>query len=152
MNKIKTVLLLVTCLLSLPVGKSILGISTLTADPQEVQCLATNIYHESRGEPIEGQVAVALVTINRVASQTYKNTLCEVVYEPRQFSWTLDKRKRVRDLKAWQTAKTIAESVLTNPHRYTKFDALYFHTKQVKPKWAKSKRVVAVIGNHIFYN
>jgi len=118
----------------------------------DILCLAKNIYHEARGEPLEGQVAVAQVTLNRVASGNFQNTICGVVYAERQFSWTLDKRLKVTDVKAWEASVDIAAAVLTKSVPLPNFKALYFHTKQVKPRWNRNKRVVAVIGNHIFYS
>ena len=118
----------------------------------EVHCLAQNIYHEARGESFEGQMAVAQVTVNRVRSGKFQPTVCGVVHAHRQFSWTLDKRKKVKDSKAWQASLTIARAVLKQGMGLPNFEALYFHTHQVRPCWNRSKRVVAVIGNHIFYS
>ena len=118
----------------------------------DVECLAKNIYHEARGEGLAGKVAVAQVTVNRVASKQFQSTVCGVVYAPSQFSWTLDKRKRVRDEKAWQASVSIARAVLTQAVRLPNFPALYFHTPQVNPRWNRDKTVVARIGNHIFYS
>lgn len=118
----------------------------------EIFCLAKNIYHEARGEPFEGQLAVAQVTMNRVAAGTFNKTVCGVVYAHSQFSWTLESRRRVTDVKAWESAVDIAAAVLTGAVRLPDFKALYFHTKQVNPRWNRKKRVVAVIGNHIFYS
>jgi N-acetylmuramoyl-L-alanine amidase len=135
-----------------------LGIGTLApvtpveARLSDIDCLARNIYHEARGEPLEGQLAVAQVTLNRVQSGVFHNTVCGVVYAHRQFSWTLDKTKRVRDAKAWRAAQDISRAVLTKSIDLPEFRATYFHTRQVKPRWAKSKTRVAVIGNHIFYS
>jgi len=121
------------------------------AKAQDIECLAKNIYHEARGEPFHGQVAVALVTVNRVASGLFQDTICKVVYAHRQFSWTLDKNKKVRDSKAWASAVEIATAVLSRQIHQPDFTAVYFHTKQVLPKWAKTKTITARIGNHIFY-
>lgn len=123
----------------------------VTAKTQDIECLAKNIYHEARGEPFHGQVAVALVTVNRVASGLFQNTVCKVVYAHRQFSWTLDKNKRVRDSKAWASAVEVATAVLSRKIHQPDFTAVYFHTRQVQPKWAKTKTITARIGNHIFY-
>jgi spore germination cell wall hydrolase CwlJ-like protein len=123
----------------------------IKAKAQDIECLAKNIYHEARGEPFHGQVAVALVTVNRVASGLFQNTVCKVVYANRQFSWTLDKNKKIRDSKAWASAVEVATAVLSRQVYHPDFTAVYFHTKQVRPKWAKTKIVTARIGNHIFY-
>lgn len=118
----------------------------------DVECLAKNIYHEARGEGLAGKIAVAQVTVNRMESKRFQNTICGVVYAPSQFSWTLDKRKRVRDQQAWQASVSIARAVLTQAVRLPHFPALYFHTPQVNPRWNRDKTVVARIGNHIFYS
>lgn len=122
------------------------------AKASEIDCLARNIYHEARGEGLSGQIAVAQVTVNRVRNPKFQNTVCAVVYAHRQFSWTLDKTKRVRDTKAWAASVAVAKAVLTQSIQLPDFTATHFHTKQVKPYWAKHKRVVAVINNHIFYS
>lgn len=118
----------------------------------DIECLAKNIYHEARGEGLAGKIAVAQVTVNRVHSGKFQPTVCGVVYAPSQFSWTLDRRKRVRDQQAWQASVSIARAVLTQAVRLPEFPALYFHTPQVNPRWNRDKTVVARIGNHIFYS
>ena len=122
------------------------------AKTQDIECLASNIYHEARGEGLHGQIAVAQVTVNRVASGKFQSSVCKVVYANKQFSWTNSGTKRVKDTKAWQNAVAVAQAVLTQSIHLPDFKALYFHTRQVKPTWAKTKRVVAVINNHIFYS
>lgn len=118
----------------------------------DIYCLAKNIYYEARGEPLEGQIAVAQVTMNRVASGAFHNTVCGVVYAYKQFSWTLDKGRRIRDRKAWNASVDLAAAVLTRSIALPDFPALYFHTPQVNPRWNRGKRIVARIGNHIFYS
>jgi spore germination cell wall hydrolase CwlJ-like protein len=118
---------------------------------REMLCLAKNIYHESRGEPFHGKVAVAQVTMNRLRHPAkFQATICGVVYEHKQFSWT-DSIVTVRDEIAWQEAKLIAQAVMAGKIAIPDFNALYFHTKQVFPRWRLEKKVVRVIGNHIFY-
>ena len=55
--------------------------------------LTLNVYHEARGEPEIGQLAVAHVTLNR-AMEEHKS-IAEVVREPYQFSWTFQKKSYV---------------------------------------------------------
>lgn len=121
------------------------------ADSRQIHCLARNIYHESRGEPFLGKVAVAQVTLNRVLERSWGSTLCNVVFAHKQFSWTLDKTKRERDHKSWQESLTIARAMVNGSLRLPDFPALYFHTHQVFPKWRHSREQLKVIGNHIFY-
>lgn len=120
-----------------------------TANPEK-ECLAKNIYFEARGEPFRGKVAVAQVTLNRVKSATYANTICGVVYQPYQFSWTRTYNKIV-DREAWAHAKEIAEMVLRGDTLLPNFNATHFHATKVKPAWSRNKRPVAKIGKHVFY-
>ena len=151
MNKLKTGVLVLSLAATMQLGTGELRTAS-TPRAQDITCLAKNIYHEARGEPIEGQIAVAQVTLNRVRTGDFGASICKVVYAPRQFSWTLDKRKQVKNDKAWDTSLAIANEVLTGRAHITNFNALYFHTRQVKPKWKRSKQFVTTIGNHIFYS
>jgi spore germination cell wall hydrolase CwlJ-like protein len=127
--------------------------STLSlATESELKCLAKNIYHESRGEGLKGQVAVALVTLNRTKHDDFPDTVCGVVYEKGQFSWTSEKLK-ITDREAWQDSIQLAKGILYNglgSHLLPNFKALYFHSSKVKPRW-KHKSRPQKIGNHVFY-
>lgn len=111
---------------------------------QQLNCLAANIYHEARGEPQRGKLAVAYVTLNRTKHPKFPSSICAVVHEPGQFSWTKDKRKVKQKIP--QEFQQLAYKALTQPY---KFSALYFHSTKVKPKWGL--RGYTTIGNHIFY-
>jgi len=114
---------------------------------KEFNCLVRNIYHEARGEPKAGKEAVGLVTMNRVRDPRYPNTICKVVYQPGQFSWTADNTisKKVNH-KEWQLAINAATAAYNS---VSKFRATHFHNTTVRPNWKLTK--VAKIGNHIFY-
>lgn len=116
----------------------------------DTKCLADNIYHEARGEPFLGQVAVAQVTINRFRSGKHGKTICGVVHEKKQFSWTITKPK-VRDLRRWQDSYTVAQFMLSGT-QISNFDAQFYHAKSVNPGWSHGKRILQVIHNHIFYS
>jgi spore germination cell wall hydrolase CwlJ-like protein len=60
---------------------------------EEIECLSRNIYHEARGEGHVGMTAIAMVTLNRVKDPRWPKTVCKVVYQPYQFSWTHQKVK-----------------------------------------------------------
>lgn len=119
--------------------------------------LACNIYFEARGEPIDGQYAVAFVTMNRLKSGRFGKTVKDVVYQPRQFSWTR-MRLSINDPESWARAKRIASDVKSlGPKEYRRRDvtggALYFHAKSVYlPKIFPAERRVATIGSHHFYS
>jgi spore germination cell wall hydrolase CwlJ-like protein len=57
---------------------------------RELGCLVANVYHEARGEDVLGQAAVAHVTLNRVRLPAYPDSVCGVVWQKGQFSWTED--------------------------------------------------------------
>lgn len=127
-----------------------------TVFEQQVDCLAQNIYHESRGEPLKGQRAVAQVTVNRVMSDDYPDTVCEVVFQRNengcQFSWTCSNPKIDKSSKEWELSITIARGFLTGEDTYGKLDNVtFYHASRVNPYWAKTKKFVARIGKHLFY-
>lgn len=115
---------------------------------KEFNCLVKNIYYEARGEPEEGRIAVGLVTLNRLRHPSYPSTICKVVYQPGQFSWTTDSNipKKVNSHE-WQLAVNAATAAYNS---LNSFSATHFHNISVKPNW-RLKRV-ARIGNHVFYS
>jgi spore germination cell wall hydrolase CwlJ-like protein len=116
----------------------------------ETQCLARNIYHEARGEPWHGKMAVAITTINRAKHWRFPNTICKVVYQPGQFQWTQNKQLRVTDKTAWNDSMLVALIAQEFAHEYARhFPALYFHNHTVRPRWHHRK--LATIGRHTFY-
>ena len=128
---------------------------------RDLKCLTLNIFHEARSESKAGQKAVASVTLNRVASKRYPNTICDVVYQKRwdtirkryvsQFSWTeFDKPPKLKS-KAWFRAWKIAEAAYKNKDKKQLKGALFYHAKYIKPSWARKKKPIARIGRHIFY-
>jgi N-acetylmuramoyl-L-alanine amidase len=133
----------------------------------ELQCLAINIYHEARSEGLTGQRAVAWATMNRVSSDAYPDTVCEVVYQAKltdagtpiqnkcQFSWYCDgKSDDIENETAWNEAVTIAEEVMYNYGIETDptNGAIMYHAAYVEPYWASSYEKTARIDTHVFYN
>ncbi len=119
---------------------------------QDLNCLAKNIYFEARGESYKGKIAVAQVTLNRVKHPgDFSKTICGVVYQPDQFSWTSLPKQAIIDKKQWEECLHIARGVLHGKIFLDDFNALYFHAHHVKPYWRKSKQHIRTIGKHIFY-
>lgn len=128
---------------------------------QDLNCLAKNVYHEARGEPVDGQYAVAEVTMNRVASKHYPNTVCEVVYQANfdvirkrnvsAFSWTELDVTASLDGRIWKRAWKIAEEVYDEQAQPRVEGALFYHSRYIRPRWSRRKRRIANIGRHIFY-
>jgi N-acetylmuramoyl-L-alanine amidase len=121
-------------------------------DPDQLNCLAMNIYHESRGEEIEGQIAVGHVTVNRMEHTYWPDTICDVVYQPRQFSWTFTIiNPTPNNTNAWQEAMFVAELVMRDKTIDPTNGATFYHAKRVSPSWARQMDVSTIIGLHIFY-
>ncbi len=127
---------------------------------KQLDCLAINIYREAGYEPFEGKVAVAQVTMNRVASGKFGNDVCGVVYQKSiimekvvcQFSWACDSVHRSRPInkEAYNESYEVAKKVLLEGFRLSVLkDALYYHAAYVNPRWNLEK--IGSIGQHIFY-
>lgn len=118
----------------------------------EFECLAGTVYFESKGEPLQGQLAVAEVVLNRAASGKYPKSICGVVKQKSQFSFIRGGRMPViaKSSPAWRKAVAIAHIAKRELADGGVEDALFFHARYVSPSWRNRKRV-ASIGNHIFY-
>ena len=134
-------------------------------------CLQQNIFFESRNQSTLGQVAVAWVTLNRMESAQYPNSICGVVKQGHtdgngnmirnkcQFSWYCDgKSDNISDnviaQRAWEDAGLVTEVVLLDWARSKASpvkDAVMYHADYVKPYWASSYDRVTKIDSHIFY-
>ena len=116
---------------------------------EQLYCGAQNIYHESRGESSWGQIAVANVVRNRVASEHYPNTICEVVWQSKQFSWTDDEiSDEPKNRKAF--VKAVWFNLISGMMDKTKGATHYYAHNKVDPFWAKVMVVTTIIGNHTF--
>jgi N-acetylmuramoyl-L-alanine amidase len=122
------------------------------ANTAELECLAGTIYFESKGEPIEGQLAVAEVVLNRTKSGKFPTTICGVVKQRHQFSFVRGGRfpPIARNTPAWRKAVAIAHIALDDLADSRAQTAMFFHATYVRPAWRGLKRV-AQVGRHIFY-
>ena len=120
---------------------------------EQQRCLATAVYFESMGEPLEGQLAVARVVINRAASGRYPTTMCAVVKQKAQFSFVRAGQFPRIDpaCQAWRKAKAIARIAVANASASLPTDVLWYHADYVAPGWGKRLTRVEKIGAHIFY-
>jgi N-acetylmuramoyl-L-alanine amidase len=126
---------------------------TVALEKTQLGCLALNIYHEARGESRQGQTAIAAVTLNRVQSKKFPSTICGVVWQPRQFSWTHTQSNYYpTDMASWQAAMKIARNSLDKKVVADYENILFYHSKKVRPYWTKHKRFVARVGSHLFYS
>jgi spore germination cell wall hydrolase CwlJ-like protein len=125
---------------------------------EEWRCLAEAIYHEARGESLEGQIAVAEVILNRRDSGHYPDTVCGVVQQGTgekwmcQFSYFCDGLSdAIRDEEAWNRVGRVARVMLDGAPRELTGGAQFYHTKAVDPYWADEFYQTAEIGAHLFY-
>jgi len=127
----------------------------------DLECLAENIYFEARGEPLNGQYAVAEVTLNRTRAEHFPHTVCGVVHEARwdpsrrrfvaDFSWTELGALSPQDGPDWKQAMAVASAAYDDQHEPLVPGALFYHTTSVHPAWSRTRKTVATIGKHIFY-
>lgn len=118
-----------------------------------IACLALNIYHEARGEPIEGQFAVAEVVINRSMQTAYQGDICAVVFAPGQFSWTQDDLSDTpTDEISWEESQMVATAALSVPQAVLPgTPATFYHEIGITPSWSNDVFYVETIGRHVFY-
>ena len=119
----------------------------------ERKCLAGAVYFEARGEPLEGQLAVAEVILNRAASGEYPASICDVVTQPAQFSFVRDGFVPPIDgtSVAWRTALAVAQIADEKLANELAPNVLWYHADYVAPSWDRHLTPVARIGAHIFY-
>lgn len=111
-----------------------------------INCLAEAIYFEARGENKKGQYAIAEVIYNRTKHRAFPNTTCNVINQKGQFVYA---RRSMRVGSSRNLALKIATEFINGKITNFTNGALYFHNKNVKPRWKKTKTVT--IGNHVFY-
>ena len=138
-------------------------------DPKQLACMAKNIYYEAKGEPLQGQAAVARVVLNRI-NHGFGSNPCNVIYQASyvqrendegeiqkvklcQFSWVCEgKEEPNKNNPKYIQAKNIAYDVMAND-AYAEVvpkSTLFFHNISVSPAWPYQQ--VKKIGNHVFYS
>jgi spore germination cell wall hydrolase CwlJ-like protein len=116
--------------------------------------MAKNIYFEARNESLKGQMAIALVTLQRVRDPRYPNTVCGVVYDNKQFSWYWDGLPdRIRNVTSYDDIALLASAMLdtdTAIHDFT-YGSTHYHADYVDPYWNEFMVYKATIDTHLFY-
>ena len=136
------------------------GYVTAADRTKQLECLARNIYWEAASEPFEGKVGVAQVTMNRVASGKFADSVCGVVYQKNviyqkvicQFSWYCEGNHKMKAVNQplWRESEEVAKKVLLEGFRLPSLEkAMYYHADYVNPAWNRTK--IDKIGHHIFY-
>jgi N-acetylmuramoyl-L-alanine amidase len=119
----------------------------------QAQCIAVAVYHEARGESLEGQLAVAKVIMNRASSGKYPTSWCGVVKQPWQFSFVRNGRFPSVDVTsdAWRKALGVTRLAVANAVSSVPSSCLWYHADYVAPSWGRNLTRVEKIGAHIFY-
>ena len=136
------------------------GYVSATEKIRSLDCLTRNIYWEAASEPFEGKVAVAQVTMNRLASGRFGDSVCGVIYQKNvfyervicQFSWVCESTHKTRPVHQplWAESELVAKKVLLENFRLPGMkEALFYHATYVSPGWKREK--IQTIGQHIFY-
>lgn len=128
--------------LGMTIGKSQTGKATSS----DLYLLAKCVYAESRGEPYQGQVAVAAVILNRVKSPSFPNTVSGVIYQPYAFTAVSDGQI---NLEPNSTAYSAAQDAL-NGWDPTYGCLYYYNASTATSKWIFSRKTVVTIGRHVF--
>jgi spore germination cell wall hydrolase CwlJ-like protein len=127
------------------------GVGPANADQE---CIASAVYFEARGEPLEGQLAVAEVVLNRAASGKFPSSICAVVKQASQFSFVRKGRipRIEKASESWRKATAIAHVATMRLAKRLGSDVLWYHANYVRPGWGRALTRVAQIGSHIFYS
>ena len=148
---------------------NLIGVPSLkdNTEPNKIRCLTDNIYFEARNQSTAGQLAVAAVTFNRVASERFPNSICEVVFQGLtheetgrplknkcQFSWYCDdKPDSIGNLTVYfkisHLSKTLVNSI--NERVDITDGATHYHHHSISPTWSKSMTETVRIDEHVFY-
>ena len=121
-----------------------------------IECATVNLYHESRSESDISNTMILFVMLNRVDDKRYPNTLCEVVFQRKQFSWTHDgKSDKINDINQYKRLYKLSERVIMNKELIQSLSegVTHYHTKAINPYWSKSRDMeyVTTLDNHVFY-
>lgn len=123
-------------------------------NPEALLCLSLAVYHEARGESLDGQFAVAEVVLRRVRDPRWPDDVCSVVFQPHQFEWARLPWPMLvpKDQYAYSDAMAIAQaaSILPTGWGAATRCADHFHSGD-RPHWAYVYRMEKKIGGHYFY-
>jgi len=114
--------------------------------PAEVRCLEAAIHHEAKGESLAGKLAVGNVVLNRVAAPAFPKSVCAVVKQKKQFSWSKGNDATLHTPVSQETKLAARKAMAAE-----RDNVLFFHATYVAPKWSNRLSRRYTIGNHIFY-
>lgn len=168
MQIIKYILALTLMIISAPTnvyhqGNSISGfVGDVVKQEQEEQCIREALYYEARGEGEEGMRAVMSVIYNRTKAKGFPETYCKVIHQAVQFSYRNGTQPGIHieikpvkpsDKVAYTLASVIAQEAAVGRFKPLPelSDVLWYHTKDVKPRWSRAMQKVRTIAKHQFF-
>lgn len=123
---------------------------TQTISKQQLECLSKAAYFESKGESDAGMLAVIHTTLNRVKDARFPNTICGVVHQKSQFSWTKYNPK-IKEKEQYERAKRLSQEAVAGKHKDNTKGALYFVHVKINRNWLEKLTYTCTIGNHKFF-
>jgi spore germination cell wall hydrolase CwlJ-like protein len=118
----------------------------------QVDCLTSAIYHEARGEPYIGQVLVAAVIHNRVLSDHFPGSYCEVIKQDNQFEYvSLGRWNTSNGTDTANRAREIAELMFELDQEPIYNNILFFHSGPIPSFFERLNHEFTVHG-HMFYS
>lgn len=139
---------------------SLLAMLVLTGRPQaspvspkDLKCLTDNIYWEAQGEPLMGMVWVAGVVLERVSDERWPNSVCDVIYQESQFSWTAHMERPVKYEDAYRLSQDVAKAALQGRIDVPLMNHYLRCDWKEKPHtfWWKKMKFVGQLGDHCFF-
>lgn len=126
------------------------SLPAFAATEMDIMCLTQNIYHEARGESLQGKIAVGYVTLNRLRSPHFPKSICQVVYQDCQFSWACQDRTEQVNLDEWKDSAEVAVNLLKGKYaNNVKNSYYYYNARKVRPRWRHCQETLR-IDNHTF--
>lgn len=121
-----------------------------------ITCTTLALYHEARSESDISNMMIVGVILNRIADKAYPDEACDVVLDPRQFSFVGDRLSdKVQNLKQYTRLYKIVEYSMMNKEfvRGMVQGVNHYHTVSIRPFWSKSNKIKlkARVDNHLFY-
>lgn len=127
-------------------GVTLTSSTSTTIVSADQKLLAKLVYAEARGESYKGQVAVAAVVLNRVASSSFPNTISGVIYQSGAFSCVSN--GSINNTPNDSAIRAALDAM--NGWDPTNGCLYYYNPNKTSDSWIRTRTVVTVIGNHYF--
>lgn len=135
------------------------SVNVSAAEPDQIACLAENMYHEARNQEPVGIIAVGFVVVNRVNDNRFPSDVCKVVRQGGevrrhkcQFSWYCDgKSDKIANRQAYEQIEAYAKAILSGRLGDPSGGALFYHATYADPYWRNMFKQTLMVGDHIFY-